>query len=127
MCLLFSAHHQGWNFPCRRQQEKKDWPRVSSQAQHELQEANCCFRDEFGPVNVTLAHSEHKMPFLKMSIDFYDKRNIAEYEHKCVIPLLQRCYKFCIILVGQVLQGDWSSHLNMGGPDGKSQTREFQD
>lgn len=69
------------------------------------------------------------MPFLKISIDFYDKWNIAEYEHKCINPFLQRYYKFCIILVGQLLQGDWLSHLNMAGggrADGKSQTRLFQ-
>lgn len=97
-----------------------------NQAQHELQEASCCFRGEFGPVNVTLAHSEHKMPFLKISIDFYDKWNIAEYEHKCIIPLQQRYYDFCIILVWQLLWEDWSSRLNTGGLDGKSQTKEFQ-
>lgn len=57
----------------RGKEKKKDWALVLNQAQHELQEASCCFRDEFGPVNVTLAHSEHKTPFLKISIDFYDK------------------------------------------------------
>ena len=60
-------------FPLLQTAGKKDWALVLNQAQHELQEASCCFGDEFGPVNVTLAHSEHKMPFLKISIDFYDK------------------------------------------------------
>lgn len=26
------------------------------------------------------------MPFLKISIDFYDKQNTTEYEHKCITP-----------------------------------------
>lgn len=46
------------------------------------------------------------MPFLKFSIDFYDKWNITEYEHKHITPVLQRYSKFCIIAVGQLLQGD---------------------
>lgn len=66
------------------------------------------------------------MPFLKISIDFYDKWNIAEYEHKCIIPLLQRYYKFSYNTSGTAAAGGLAKSFKHGGAGSKSRTGKFQ-